>query len=91
MRFSWGTLILSALLTVTIVQGLDYRRPTKVLTKCCKRVSNATIPKITAYREQMAFSPCVEAVVLYSDKKQFCTDPRAPWLPESLKGVPKIS
>ncbi|XP_036410907.1 chemokine (C-C motif) ligand 34b, duplicate 4 isoform X1 [Megalops cyprinoides] len=75
---------------VTSVSG-SYRRPTKVTTQCCKSVSRSKIPhEIRAYKRQNALHPCVEAIVFYTNMGNICTNPKAKWIAEKIKGLKEI-
>ncbi|XP_041923588.1 eotaxin-like isoform X1 [Alosa alosa] len=89
MRYTLVIAILGALLVAAIaLPRRQFRRPTKVSTLCCTRVNNAVIRNITSARAQSALHPCVEAIVFTTnDGKQFCTNPKAPWVPDVLRAL----
>uniref|UniRef100_A0A4W4ERP3 Chemokine interleukin-8-like domain-containing protein n=1 Tax=Electrophorus electricus TaxID=8005 RepID=A0A4W4ERP3_ELEEL len=67
----------------------NLRRPAKVGLVCCKAVSKAMIPsgiKLIGYKHQNALSPCVQAVLFFSETEKYCSDPTARWIPRKLKG-----
>ncbi|KAM4606023.1 chemokine (C-C motif) ligand 34b, duplicate 4 [Polymixia lowei] len=70
----------------------DNRSPTRRFTPCCVQVTTIKNPisdKVTEYRRQPASSPCVEAIVLYTDKGQVCSSPRSSWVLKNLHGWKK--
>uniref|UniRef100_A0A8C1HVZ8 Chemokine (C-C motif) ligand 34b, duplicate 4 n=1 Tax=Cyprinus carpio carpio TaxID=630221 RepID=A0A8C1HVZ8_CYPCA len=74
---------------------LDYtdRRPTRVGVSCCKEVSKARIPpaiKLIGYKHQNALSPCVDAIIFYTEKEKYCSDPKVRWIKDRLKGLEQI-
>uniref|UniRef100_A0A8C1U1N3 Chemokine (C-C motif) ligand 34b, duplicate 4 n=1 Tax=Cyprinus carpio TaxID=7962 RepID=A0A8C1U1N3_CYPCA len=69
------------------------RRPTRVGVSCCKEVSKARIPpaiKLIGYKHQNALSPCVDAIIFYTEKEKYCSDPKARWIKDRLKGLELI-
>ncbi|KAK7118535.1 hypothetical protein R3I94_022128 [Phoxinus phoxinus] len=92
----------SRFITVTVLVVLigcftgalgNYRRPTRVGVTCCKEVSRGRIPpevKLIGYRHQNALSPCVDAIVFYTEKDKYCSDPTARWIQFRLKGLKEI-
>ncbi|XP_016395767.1 chemokine (C-C motif) ligand 34b, duplicate 4 isoform X1 [Sinocyclocheilus rhinocerous] len=71
----------------------NYRRPTRVGVSCCKDVSKARIPpaiKLIGYKHQNALSPCVDAIIFYTEKEKYCSDPKARWIQDRLKGLEEI-
>ncbi|XP_051542534.1 chemokine (C-C motif) ligand 34b, duplicate 4 isoform X2 [Myxocyprinus asiaticus] len=85
-------LMLMVLVCVTEQQG-GYRRPTKVGVNCCKEVSRARIPleiKLIGYKHQNALTPCVDAIIFYTEKEKYCSDPKARWISPRLKGLKEI-
>ncbi|XP_062377239.1 eotaxin-like isoform X2 [Sardina pilchardus] len=85
MKFTLVFAILGALLVA--VNG-QFRRPTKVSTQCCTKVSNAVIRNITEAKPQSALAPCVEAILfITNDGKKFCTNPKARWVKGALKAL----
>ncbi|KAK1806475.1 hypothetical protein P4O66_004992 [Electrophorus voltai] len=65
----------------------------KVGPVCCKAVSKAMIPsgiKLIGYKHQNALSPCVQAVLFFSETEKYCSDPTARWIPRKLKGLKVI-
>ncbi|XP_031439972.1 C-C motif chemokine 19-like [Clupea harengus] len=90
MRCTLVIVIMGALLVAVTGQGGRYRRPTRVRTECCTSVNRAVIPNIKAAKIQNALPPCVEAMVFTTvDGKQYCTDPKAAWVPKVLRGLNK--
>ncbi|XP_063062350.1 eotaxin-like [Engraulis encrasicolus] len=64
-----------------------FRMPTVVTTTCCKEVSNVMVKNTTGFKRQYAQPPCLKAIVFTTaDKKQYCTDPHAPWVARRLRG-----
>ncbi|KAI2646407.1 C-C motif chemokine 8 [Labeo rohita] len=92
----------SRLITVAVLIALmgcfigaqgNYRRPTRVGVSCCKEVSRARIPltvKLVGYKQQNALSPCVDAIIFYTEKNKICSDPDARWIPARLRGTTLI-
>ncbi|XP_016354407.1 C-C motif chemokine 8-like isoform X1 [Sinocyclocheilus anshuiensis] len=92
----------SRLITVAVLIALmgcftgalgNYRRPTRVGVNCCKDVSKARIPpatKLIGYKQQNALSPCVDAIIFYTEKEKYCSDPKARWIQDRLKGLEEI-
>ncbi|XP_026093263.1 C-C motif chemokine 8 isoform X1 [Carassius auratus] len=71
----------------------NYRRPTRVGVSCCKEVSRARIPATTTligYKHQNALSPCVDAIIFYTEKEKYCSDPKARWIKDRLKDLEEI-
>ncbi|XP_051538127.1 C-C motif chemokine 2-like [Myxocyprinus asiaticus] len=65
-------------------------QPTTVnsMVSCCMQVLKARIPpeiKLTGFKRQYAFTPCVDAIVFYTEKQQFCSDPQADWITQRLE------
>ncbi|XP_056594786.1 eotaxin-like [Triplophysa dalaica] len=93
MHLFWKiTLMLMVLVCVSEQQG-NYRRPTKVGVSCCKEVSKARISsqiKLIGYKHQNALAPCVDAVIFYTDKEKYCSDPKVRWVKNQLKGLNEI-
>ncbi|XP_066565073.1 eotaxin [Amia ocellicauda] len=76
---------------ITVVSG-NYRRPTKVTTRCCENVSKALIPyAITGYIRQNPLKPCVDAVIFYTEKGKICSDPEARWVQRKIKELTKTT
>ncbi|XP_069474102.1 eotaxin-like [Ambystoma mexicanum] len=77
------------LLCLAAAMGNDYRRPSKVTTRCCKNVSKSRIPfAITDYRIQNHFEACVYAVIFTTERKgAFCADPKAPWVLKMIRNL----
>ncbi|XP_036410908.1 chemokine (C-C motif) ligand 34b, duplicate 4 isoform X2 [Megalops cyprinoides] len=92
MRSFWMLAVALTLLVCGITaQVKNYRRPTKVTTQCCKSVSRSKIPhEIRAYKRQNALHPCVEAIVFYTNMGNICTNPKAKWIAEKIKGLKEI-
>ncbi|XP_052451986.1 C-C motif chemokine 12 isoform X1 [Carassius gibelio] len=92
----------SRLITIAVLIALmgcftgaqaNYRRPTRVGVSCCKEVSRGRIPasiKLMGYKHQNALSPCVDAIIFYTEKEKLCSDPKAPWIKNRLNGLKKI-
>ncbi|XP_016134545.1 C-C motif chemokine 8-like isoform X1 [Sinocyclocheilus grahami] len=92
----------SKLITVAVLIALmgcftgalgNYRRPTRVGVSCCKDVSKARIPpatKLIGYKQQNALSPCVDAIIFYTEKEKYCSDPKARWIQDRLKDLDEI-
>uniref|UniRef100_A0A673NA10 Chemokine (C-C motif) ligand 34b, duplicate 4 n=1 Tax=Sinocyclocheilus rhinocerous TaxID=307959 RepID=A0A673NA10_9TELE len=60
---------------------------------CCKEVSKGRIPaaiKLIGYKHQNALSPCVDAIIFYTEKEKFCSDPKALWIQNRLKDLKEI-
>ncbi|XP_056594673.1 C-C motif chemokine 8-like isoform X2 [Triplophysa dalaica] len=93
MHFCWRiTLMLMVLVCVSEQQG-NYRRPTRVGVNCCTEVSKARIPnriKLIGYKHQNALAPCVDAVIFYTEKEKYCSDPKARWINPKLKSLKEI-
>uniref|UniRef100_A0A8C1U253 Chemokine (C-C motif) ligand 34b, duplicate 4 n=1 Tax=Cyprinus carpio TaxID=7962 RepID=A0A8C1U253_CYPCA len=78
---------------ISISFSLSDRRPTRVGVSCCKEVSKARIPpaiKLIGYKHQNALSPCVDAIIFYTEKEKYCSDPKARWIKDRLKGLELI-
>ncbi|XP_051538120.1 uncharacterized protein LOC127431631 isoform X2 [Myxocyprinus asiaticus] len=65
-------------------------QPTTVnsMVSCCMQVLKARIPpeiKLTGFKRQYAFTPCVDAIIFYTEKQQFCSDPQADWITQRLE------
>ncbi|KAI1891358.1 hypothetical protein AGOR_G00142990 [Albula goreensis] len=91
MRSMW---ILAAVLVCCFAQ-INYRRPTKVTTRCCTSVSQSIIKlPIIGYTIQNALPPCINATIFQVKTKKgvrkVCTDPNADWVPNKLKGLKEI-
>ncbi|XP_051738894.1 C-C motif chemokine 20 isoform X1 [Ctenopharyngodon idella] len=92
----------SRLITITVLIILigcftgalgNFRRPTRVGVTCCKVVSKGRIPpeiKLIGYKHQNALSPCVDAIIFYTEKDKYCSDPKARWIRQRLEGLKKI-
>uniref|UniRef100_A0A8C2FFV8 Chemokine (C-C motif) ligand 34b, duplicate 4 n=1 Tax=Cyprinus carpio TaxID=7962 RepID=A0A8C2FFV8_CYPCA len=75
---------------ISISFSLSDRRPTRVGVSCCKEVSKARIPpaiKLIGYKHQNALSPCVDAIIFYTEKEKYCSDPKVRWIKDRLKGT----
>ncbi|XP_042570449.1 C-C motif chemokine 8-like [Cyprinus carpio] len=92
----------SRLITVAVLIALmgcftgalgNYRRPIQDGVSCCKNVTKARIPstiKLIGYKHQNALSPCVDAIIFYTEKEKYCSDPKARWIKDRLKGLEQI-
>ncbi|XP_073686426.1 chemokine (C-C motif) ligand 34b, duplicate 4 isoform X1 [Garra rufa] len=92
----------SRLITVAVLIALmgcftgalgNYRRPTRVGVSCCKEVSRARIPaeiELVGYKHQNALSPCVDAIIFYTEKEKICSDPAARWIKGRMNGLKEI-
>uniref|UniRef100_A0A8L0DR71 Chemokine (C-C motif) ligand 34b, duplicate 4 n=1 Tax=Oncorhynchus mykiss TaxID=8022 RepID=A0A8L0DR71_ONCMY len=83
--FESRTLSLALLITMCVYLtsvSANYRRPTKVTTSCCTRVSDSHIKfRLQGFHIQNAMPPCVDAIVFYTVKGgKICSDPKAPWV-----------
>ncbi|KAK2870216.1 hypothetical protein Q8A67_024608 [Cirrhinus molitorella] len=86
-------LALMMMVLVCVTAQQNYRRPTRVGVSCCKEVSKGKIPaaiKLIGYKHQNALSPCVDAIIFYTEKDKICSDPKARWIKERLNGLDKI-
>uniref|UniRef100_A0A8C1WXB8 Chemokine (C-C motif) ligand 34b, duplicate 4 n=1 Tax=Cyprinus carpio TaxID=7962 RepID=A0A8C1WXB8_CYPCA len=93
MQLCWKLALMMMVLVCVTAQQPNYRRPTRVGVSCCKEVSKGRIPatiKLIGYKHQNALSPCVDAIIFYTEKEKFCSDPKAPWIQNSLKGTALI-
>ncbi|XP_051738895.1 C-C motif chemokine 20 isoform X2 [Ctenopharyngodon idella] len=94
MHLCWKlALMMMVLVCVTEQQVNDFRRPTRVGVTCCKVVSKGRIPpeiKLIGYKHQNALSPCVDAIIFYTEKDKYCSDPKARWIRQRLEGLKKI-
>ncbi|XP_048031252.1 chemokine (C-C motif) ligand 34b, duplicate 4 isoform X2 [Megalobrama amblycephala] len=94
MHLCWKlALMMMVLVCVTGQHVNDYRRPTRVGVTCCKTVSKGRIPpetKLIGYKHQNALSPCVDAIIFYTEKDKYCSDPNARWIRQRLEGLKKI-
>ncbi|XP_051542533.1 chemokine (C-C motif) ligand 34b, duplicate 4 isoform X1 [Myxocyprinus asiaticus] len=91
-RFFTFAVLITLMGCFTGAQG-NYRRPTKVGVNCCKEVSRARIPleiKLIGYKHQNALTPCVDAIIFYTEKEKYCSDPKARWISPRLKGLKEI-
>nr|AXF84144.1 chemokine ligand 34b [Ctenopharyngodon idella] len=95
MHLCWKlTLMMMVLVCVTEQQVNEFRRPTRVGVTCCKVVSKGRIPaeiKLIGYKHQNALSPCVNAIIFYTEKDKYCSDPKARWIRQRLEGLKKMS
>ncbi|XP_077101141.1 chemokine (C-C motif) ligand 34b, duplicate 4 isoform X2 [Siphateles boraxobius] len=93
MHLCWKLALMIIVLVCVTAQQVNYRRPTRVGVTCCKEVSKGRIPpevKLIGYRHQNALSPCVDAIVFYTEKDKYCSDPTARWIQFRLKGLKEI-
>ncbi|XP_026056974.1 C-C motif chemokine 12-like [Carassius auratus] len=93
MQLCWKLALMMLVLVCVTAQQHNYRRPTRVGVSCCKEVSKARIPasiKLMGYKHQNALSPCVDAVIFYTEKEKLCSDPKAPWIKNRLNGLKRI-
>nr|AXF84143.1 chemokine ligand 34b [Ctenopharyngodon idella] len=94
MHLCWKlALMMMVLVCVTEQQVNDFRRPTRVGVTCCKVVSKGRIPpeiKLIGYKHQNALSPCVDAIIFYTEKDKYCSDPKARWIRQRLEGTTLI-
>ncbi|XP_066565071.1 C-C motif chemokine 21b [Amia ocellicauda] len=86
-KFSSFAIIMAFMtIGIAVVLAAPYRRPTKITTDCCEKVSKARIPyAITGYKRQNPLKPCVDAVIFYTDKGQICSDPEARWVEKKIR------
>ncbi|XP_043082759.1 uncharacterized protein LOC122330037 isoform X2 [Puntigrus tetrazona] len=53
---------------------------------CCKKLSSALVnDPIISFRLQRESLPCVKAVILETERGDFCIDPRQRWVQEKVK------
>uniref|UniRef100_A0A8C1IIV9 Chemokine (C-C motif) ligand 34b, duplicate 4 n=1 Tax=Cyprinus carpio TaxID=7962 RepID=A0A8C1IIV9_CYPCA len=96
MQLFWKLALMMMVLvcvTISISISLSDRRPTRVGVSCCKEVSKGRIPaaiKLIGYKHQNALSPCVDAIIFYTEKEKYCSDPKAPWIKNRLNGTSLI-
>ncbi|XP_018596502.1 eotaxin-like isoform X1 [Scleropages formosus] len=92
-RIKMSRYILIAVLFLSlcsITKQEDYRRPTKIVTSCCKSVSSAVVNlDILSYEHQPALGPCVEAIVFQTNKGKVCSNPKARWVSKKIKEMQK--
>ncbi|XP_043926835.1 C-C motif chemokine 8-like [Protopterus annectens] len=69
----------------------DFRRPTKVTTRCCESISSAKIPyKIVGFQRQNPLGPCVSAIIFFTEGNgAICVHPKAPWVLRQLRELEK--
>ncbi|XP_039620352.1 eotaxin-like [Polypterus senegalus] len=86
-----STLLIIMALLVSGISADVYRRPSKVITSCCKAVSRSRIPyNIISYKVQNALTPCVKAVIFYTKEVgAVCSNPDAKWVKEKMKELPQ--
>ncbi|XP_048031253.1 C-C motif chemokine 20-like [Megalobrama amblycephala] len=93
MHLCWKlALMMMVLVCVTEQQVNNFRRPARVGVTCCKVVSKRRIPpeiKLIGYKHQNALSPCVDAIIFYTEKDKYCSDPNARWI-QRLEGLNEI-
>uniref|UniRef100_A0A8C1X049 Chemokine (C-C motif) ligand 34b, duplicate 4 n=1 Tax=Cyprinus carpio TaxID=7962 RepID=A0A8C1X049_CYPCA len=93
MQLCWKLALMMMVLVCVTAQQPNYRRPTRVGVSCCKEVSKGRIPatiKLIGYKHQNALSPCVDAIIFYTEKEKYCSDPKALWIKNRLKGLQEI-
>ncbi|XP_043082762.1 chemokine (C-C motif) ligand 34b, duplicate 4 isoform X2 [Puntigrus tetrazona] len=94
MQLRWKlALMMMMILACVTAQQSNYRRPTRVGVNCCRDVSKGRIPfsvKLIGYKRQNALSPCVDAIIFYTEKEKFCSDPKAAWIENRTKGLKEI-
>ncbi|XP_016134546.1 C-C motif chemokine 8-like isoform X2 [Sinocyclocheilus grahami] len=93
MQLCWKLALMMMVLMCVTAQQVNYRRPTRVGVSCCKDVSKARIPpatKLIGYKQQNALSPCVDAIIFYTEKEKYCSDPKARWIQDRLKDLDEI-
>ncbi|XP_050958272.1 C-C motif chemokine 8 isoform X2 [Labeo rohita] len=93
MQLCWKLALMMMVLVCVTAQQSNYRRPTRVGVSCCKEVSRARIPltvKLVGYKQQNALSPCVDAIIFYTEKNKICSDPDARWIPARLRDLKEI-
>uniref|UniRef100_A0A673N2P9 Chemokine (C-C motif) ligand 34b, duplicate 4 n=1 Tax=Sinocyclocheilus rhinocerous TaxID=307959 RepID=A0A673N2P9_9TELE len=79
MQLCWKLALMMMVLVCVTAQQDGYRRPIRVGVSCCKDVTKARIPstiKLIGYNS------------LYTEK--FCSDPKARWIQDRLKGLKEI-
>ncbi|XP_073687023.1 eotaxin-like isoform X2 [Garra rufa] len=93
MQLCWKLALMMMVLVCVTAQQVNYRRPTRVGVSCCKEVSRARIPatiKLIGYKHQNALSPCVDAIIFYTEKEKICSDPKARWIQDRKRGLEEI-
>ncbi|XP_067233703.1 chemokine (C-C motif) ligand 34b, duplicate 4 isoform X1 [Chanodichthys erythropterus] len=95
---AWTSRLISIAVLITLIGCFtgalgNFRRPTRVGVTCCKTVSRGRIPPeitLIGYKHQNALSPCVDAIIFYTVKDKYCSDPKARWIQQRLEGLKKI-
>ncbi|XP_073686427.1 chemokine (C-C motif) ligand 34b, duplicate 4 isoform X2 [Garra rufa] len=93
MQLCWKLALMMMVLVCVTAQQVNYRRPTRVGVSCCKEVSRARIPaeiELVGYKHQNALSPCVDAIIFYTEKEKICSDPAARWIKGRMNGLKEI-
>ncbi|XP_059390615.1 C-C motif chemokine 8-like isoform X2 [Carassius carassius] len=93
MQLCWKLALMMMVIVCVTAQQVNYRRPTRVGVSCCKEVSRARIPATTTligYKHQNALSPCVDAIIFYTEREKYCSDPKARWIKDRLKDLEEI-
>ncbi|XP_018596503.1 eotaxin-like isoform X2 [Scleropages formosus] len=86
----WALAFLLSMEACSPAQSSKYRRPTKIVTSCCKSVSSAVVNlDILSYEHQPALGPCVEAIVFQTNKGKVCSNPKARWVSKKIKEMQK--
>lgn len=88
-RLSMGNLaVMLAIASVIWTTAFAYA-PQKA-PKCCQKVSMSEVTyPIISYRLQIKNLPCVKAVILETQRGEFCINPRAPWVREKISQFKK--